>query len=594
MEKLKNLKYGKDGITLIALVVTIMVLLILAGISIGMIFGENGLISRATGSAEEYEKAELKEKIELLLSEYVMENVTRENTNFEEFLRENLQVGIAQNNDNTYSFILGEWQVKTDQNKVISIEKFEIDIDKTFSNVETMKLDTELTEGELVKTEGYWDKQYGGSAYYDIVSSTILAVDDGKCIKLENGLYAELHSINDTVTVNQFGAYGDGVHDDALMIQKALNSGYNNIEFENNEYNIKSIIYVNTDNISIIGNGANISNTNNLNSIFQFEGTNEDYLNNIYIGNISLNTGNIIEDTISGQIRCKYVDKINIVNCEINSRQANSSAILFQNVRNSNIKNCSLSNFKKGIFATDTVNSNINNNIILFDRVPNENYSDGFYGISFDNYTNKTKNIENININNNLVSGYTISVSLRYSNNSKITNNSIENTSFGITIDRSSNIEISNNDITMSSKITNGHLYIELVCSNNCVVKSNKCSCEAYYGTGVGVYGETTVENYNEPSDNIIENNIFQHISMPITVSTNAKNTKVINNIIEDCKVGITINVANIDGLEIKNNVINNCCISGIHYKDIYPEYNISKILIQNNKIKNCNDGILR
>lgn len=81
---------------------------------------------------------------------------------------------------------------------------------------------------------------------------------------------------------------------------------------------------------------------------------------------------------------------------------------------------------------------------------------------------------------------------------------------------------------------------------------------------------------------------------MPITVSTNAKNTKVINNIIEDCKVGITINVANIDGLEIKNNVINNCCISGIHYKDIYPEYNISKILIQNNKIKNCNDGILR
>ena len=310
MEKLKNLKYGKDGITLIALVVTIMVLLILAGISIGMIFGENGLISRATGSAEEYEKAELKEKIELLLSEYVMENVTRENTNFEEFLRENLQVGIAQNNDNTYSFILGEWQVKTDQNKVISIEKFEIDIDKTFSNVETMKLDTELTEGELVKTEGYWDKQYGGSAYYDIVSSTILAVDDGKCIKLENGLYAELHSINDTVTVNQFGAYGDGVHDDALMIQKALNSGYNNIEFENNEYNIKSIIYVNTDNISIIGNGANISNTNNLNSIFQFEGTNEDYLNNIYIGNISLNTGNIIEDTISGQIRCKYVDKI--------------------------------------------------------------------------------------------------------------------------------------------------------------------------------------------------------------------------------------------------------------------------------------------
>lgn len=311
MEKLKNLKYGKDGITLIALVVTIMVLLILAGISIGMIFGENGLISRATGSAEEYEKAELKEKIELLLSEYVMENVTRENTNFEEFLRENLQVGIAQNNDNTYSFILGEWQVKTDQNKVISIEKFEIDIDKTFSNVETMKLDTELTEGELVKTEGYWDKQYGGSAYYDIVSSTILAVDDGKCIKLENGLYAELHSINDTVTVNQFGAYGDGEHDDAEALNNAINNEFSNIEFEKREYKINSRIDINESNKTIFGNDATIF----YNDEFVFVDdfiigifNNDDIIKNILVQNLSLinnNTTKSEETLMLKVIRCR-------------------------------------------------------------------------------------------------------------------------------------------------------------------------------------------------------------------------------------------------------------------------------------------------
>lgn len=323
-------------------------------------------------------------------------------------------------------------------------------------------------------------------------------------------------------------------------------------------------------------------------------GTNEKYLNNIYIGNIVINTGNITEDTISGQIRCEYVDGINILHCNINSIQANASAILFRFVRNSNIENCSLSNFKKGIFATDTINSKIDNNIITFTRVPSENYNDGFYGISFDNYTTTTKTIENINITNNTFSGYTISISLRYSNNSKINNNKIENTSFGMTIDRSSNAEITNNDIKMSSEISNGHLYIELVCSNNCVVRNNNCSCENYYGTGVGIYGKTTVENYNEPANNIVENNTFKHISMPITVSDNAKNTKVYNNIIEDCGVGITINVANIDGLEIANNVINNCTISGIHYKDIYSENTSSKILIQNNKIHNCNDGILR
>ena len=48
MEKLKEeLKYGKKGITLISLVVTIIVLLILAGISISMLTGQNGILNRA-------------------------------------------------------------------------------------------------------------------------------------------------------------------------------------------------------------------------------------------------------------------------------------------------------------------------------------------------------------------------------------------------------------------------------------------------------------------------------------------------------------------------------------------------------------------
>ena len=93
MKKLKEeLKYGKKGITLISLVVTIIVLLILAGITISMLFGENGLLNRATDATEEYSKAEAKEKVELLLSEYVIDKATGENDNFANFLRKNLQV----------------------------------------------------------------------------------------------------------------------------------------------------------------------------------------------------------------------------------------------------------------------------------------------------------------------------------------------------------------------------------------------------------------------------------------------------------------------------------------------------------------------
>ena len=42
-EKFKNSK----GITLVALVVTIIVLIILAGISINLVLGENGIITKA-------------------------------------------------------------------------------------------------------------------------------------------------------------------------------------------------------------------------------------------------------------------------------------------------------------------------------------------------------------------------------------------------------------------------------------------------------------------------------------------------------------------------------------------------------------------
>ena len=45
--KNKRNNLGEKGITLIALVVTIVVLLILAGVSINALFGNNGIIEKA-------------------------------------------------------------------------------------------------------------------------------------------------------------------------------------------------------------------------------------------------------------------------------------------------------------------------------------------------------------------------------------------------------------------------------------------------------------------------------------------------------------------------------------------------------------------
>ena len=56
MEKL--LVYNKNGITLIALVITIIVLLILAGVSIAMLTGDNGILTQAQNAKKETEEAQ--------------------------------------------------------------------------------------------------------------------------------------------------------------------------------------------------------------------------------------------------------------------------------------------------------------------------------------------------------------------------------------------------------------------------------------------------------------------------------------------------------------------------------------------------------
>ena len=56
---------GQKGITLVALVVTIIVLIILAGISISLLLGENGLLDRAKEAKNVQANAEAKEGREM-------------------------------------------------------------------------------------------------------------------------------------------------------------------------------------------------------------------------------------------------------------------------------------------------------------------------------------------------------------------------------------------------------------------------------------------------------------------------------------------------------------------------------------------------
>ena len=62
---MKKFKNEQKGVTLIALVITIIVLIILAGVAIGMITGENGIITQAKDAKQQTEKASIEEAIDL-------------------------------------------------------------------------------------------------------------------------------------------------------------------------------------------------------------------------------------------------------------------------------------------------------------------------------------------------------------------------------------------------------------------------------------------------------------------------------------------------------------------------------------------------
>ena len=59
-----------QGITLIALVITIIVLLILAGISIATLTGENGILTKTKNAKEQYQIEQAREKIQLAITDY--------------------------------------------------------------------------------------------------------------------------------------------------------------------------------------------------------------------------------------------------------------------------------------------------------------------------------------------------------------------------------------------------------------------------------------------------------------------------------------------------------------------------------------------
>ena len=117
----------EKGITLIALIVTIIVLLILAGITIGAITGDNGIINQAQSAKTENERSDIEEQINVIVIQNSKDRVMDKNkliNDFEEKLPDGKE--IVESDDLIY-IIYPEYSFEVD---IDSLEVAQVEIDK--------------------------------------------------------------------------------------------------------------------------------------------------------------------------------------------------------------------------------------------------------------------------------------------------------------------------------------------------------------------------------------------------------------------------------------------------------------------------------
>lgn len=138
----------------------------------------------------------------------------------------------------------------------------------TYNTVSDMVKDTKLKVGMVAKTLGYYSVNDSGGAIYKIYASSVKTKPGQQ--KLATGNIAQIVYDTDYACVNQFGAYGDGIHDDTDAIEGCF-SAFNNIRFAPGSTYILSRPITNLkDDIHIDFNGSTITSIDKISSFFRF------------------------------------------------------------------------------------------------------------------------------------------------------------------------------------------------------------------------------------------------------------------------------------------------------------------------------------
>lgn len=232
---MKEFLKQKKGITLIALIITIIILIILAGVSINVLFGSEGIVTKAKNAKENYKIAQLDEGLQLVKSTVQMDEEKLDIT-VEEYLNKLQEPGIIK-------FSLDKVEIVSENVAYITVDKeykflVEHKENGTLIIVYQGKADAvEIPEGEITFTDAIWNNEKA--------SITINTTSDFKIAYQKNTTSGEWTEIANGGTISDLNN-GDVIY--AKLVNAAGQSSENYAE-----YRVKDALKPNSATIELTG-----------------------------------------------------------------------------------------------------------------------------------------------------------------------------------------------------------------------------------------------------------------------------------------------------------------------------------------------------
>ena len=217
MELKRRTSLGEKAITLIALVITILILLILAGVTITMTLGQNGLFTRAREGRAAYEESEVRDDLSMLITQYTWDKAAEKtDKSLGDYLKDNGATSVKANADGKTLEVEYKnyvFKVNNDSGEITEVSKSDSSDSSTtptiipkVGEIVDYKPDTQSTGYDLSTAKSGMPSAQTIDGTYDPTTWKIMEVD-------ENGNITKLLGIGaKTVSFQGSTGYNNGVY----------------------------------------------------------------------------------------------------------------------------------------------------------------------------------------------------------------------------------------------------------------------------------------------------------------------------------------------------------------------------------------------